>query len=128
MYFDDVFLKFQGFHPSDGTKTYVASIVRELHDESPLGSIVRASVIRNSKHFKGMVRITSSAGTFFAVANGEHIKEVTRQLMDQIRRQLSKWKGMRFRRHGLKALTEQKTHEIDATEGEFSELETVSAT
>lgn len=102
MAFDDVFICYRGFHPSDFTKSYLSSIMREVHEESPYGALLKASFSRKKETFKGIVHVTSSAGTFFAAAKGRGVKEVSKKLLEQLRRQLDKWKTSRFKHESLR--------------------------
>jgi hypothetical protein len=95
---DNVFLKFQGFHPSDYARDYLTSLMEELHDEAPYGATLQANFSRHGHVFRGVVTIYSSAGKFFAQANDNKLKEATRKMVAQIRRQLGKWKSSRFQK------------------------------
>lgn len=96
MFMDDMFLKYQGFHPSDFTRAYLDEKMSAIREEAPYGSHLHATFTRQAHIFKGVVTIYSSAGKFFAVAESTRLKEVTHKLMDQLRRQLNKWKSERF--------------------------------
>lgn len=93
---EERFVKFQGFHPSEYTRSYLDEMMSELYEEAPYGATLQATFTRHNEEFKGLVRIHSSAGKFFAVASGPRIKDVTHHLVEQIRRQLNKWKSQRF--------------------------------
>lgn len=96
MYMDDLFLKFQGFHPSDFTRTYLCEKMSAIREEAPYGANLKATFTRQGHAFKGMVTVYSSAGKFFAAADGTKLKDVTHRLINQLRRQLDKWKSERF--------------------------------
>lgn len=102
MLLDNILLKFQGFHPSDFTRSYLNDKMRAIQDGSPYGSNLQATFTRRDHLFKGVVTIYSSAGKFFAVASGTKLKEVTHKLLEQIRKQLDRWKSQRFQRDGLR--------------------------
>lgn len=104
MLLDDRFLKFQGFHPSDFTRSYLNDKIGALHEEAPNGSTLQATFTRKDHLFKGVVTIYSSAGKFFAVASGSKLKEVTHRLIEQLRKQLDRWKSQRFQHEGLKRI------------------------
>lgn len=109
---DNHFLKFQGFHPSNFTRTYLNDKLSAIYDEAPYGSTLQASFTRKDHTFKGVVTIYSSAGKFFAVASGNKLKEVTGKLIEQIRKQLTRWKSQRFQHESLKDFT---FHSNDST-------------
>jgi ribosome-associated translation inhibitor RaiA len=104
MLLDDRFLKFQGFSPSDFTRTFLKDVLSELHEESPYGSTLEATFTKRENFFKGMVTIHSAVGKFFAIADGTQLKEVTHKLVDQIRKQLDRWKSKRFQRESKKEM------------------------
>ena len=91
-------VQFKGFHPSDYTKNYLEHILSHIQEESPYGSALRATFSRENNVIRGMVRVTSSAGRFFAIAEGSRLHEVGQKLNQQMRRQLEKWKSLRFSR------------------------------
>lgn len=99
---DDCLLKIQGFHPSEFTRSYLNEKISAIHDEAPYGSTLKAVFTRRNHLFKGVVTIYSSAGKFFAVASGSRLKDVTHKLIEQIRKQLDKWKSQRFEHESLK--------------------------
>ncbi len=102
MSFEDISVKFSGLAPAEFTKTYVQTILREIYEESPYGSTLYASFSKHDGAIKGVVRINSSAGPFFAVASDENLAEVTRKLTEQLRRRLRKWKSKRFKHESIK--------------------------
>lgn len=98
---ENLMLKFQGFHPSDFTRSYLNDKMMNIQDEAPNGSHLQASFSRNNRSFKGMITINSSAGKFFAIASGTKLKEVTHKLNEQIRKQLERWKSRRHSRENI---------------------------
>lgn len=94
---DDLFIQYRGFSPSKFAQTYVEDVMRKLHEEAPSSSLIRVSIARASpKTFKGFVRISSHAGTFFAMGSSTSLIELAHQLLERTRRQLAKWKSRRF--------------------------------
>ncbi|MEK6553817.1 MAG: hypothetical protein AABZ31_01140 [Bdellovibrionota bacterium] len=89
---------FKGFHPSDYTVNYIESVLDHIREESPYGAALRATFKRENNVIRGMINVTSSAGKFFAIAEGSRLHEVSQRLNHQLRRQLSKWKKLRFHR------------------------------
>lgn len=103
---ENMMIKFQGFHPSDFTRSYLDDKMALLQDEAPRGAHMEASFTRRDSAFKGVVTIFSPAGKFFAVASGTKLKEVTHKLNEQIRKQLAKWKSKAHRKESLKDFDE----------------------
>lgn len=101
MLMDDLYLKFQGFHPSDFTRSYLNDKMSAIRDEAPYGSNLQATFTRRDHLFKGVITIYSSAGKFFAVASGTKLKEVTHKLIEQMRKQLDRWKSQRFQHESI---------------------------
>lgn len=105
MYKDRLSLQFQGFHPADFTHSYLEDVMEELQREAPHGATLRGNFSRKDHFFKGMIAIQSPAGRFFAQASGTKLKVVTHELMQQIRRQLERWKSDQAKgRRGHRAL------------------------
>lgn len=96
MRFEDISIKYCGFHPSEFMQTYLESLLHEIHEEAPYGASLRATFIRRERELKGIVRINSAAGSFMAIASGRGLHDVAKHLLDQMRRKLSKWKSRRF--------------------------------
>ncbi len=93
---DQFSLVYRGFHPSNYTRTLLETTLRELHDESPFGSNLVATFTRKDGAIKGIVKIYSSAGNFFAMSSSPKIRDVTHKITHQLRRQIDKWKSSRF--------------------------------
>lgn len=93
---DEIHVQYKGFSPSWEIQAHVRELLQQLHDESPTSSVVRAHISKVNDAFKGILRITSAAGDFFAIASGKRIGEVTGKLTSRIRRQLIRWKSLRF--------------------------------
>jgi hypothetical protein len=107
MTYEGVVVQFQGFHPSDYTQSHLDAILSEIQTESPQGSKLRVTLQRHNKDLKAIVRITSSAGTFFATTTGHGLRRVCRELTQQIRRQLAKHKHRRHLRRSLRQVSFQ---------------------
>ena len=105
MFAESKMIHFRGFHPCEYTRSYIANLVDLLHGEAPHGSIIDATFSRNGKAIKGIVKINSSVGEFFAVASGEKLKNVSHKLTEQIRRQVSKWKSKKLNHETIKYLS-----------------------
>lgn len=94
---DDVFVQYQGFHPSEHTQNFIRALLQEIHDESPYGSTVRAIFSKREGMFKGTINVRSAAGPFFVIALHGSLIEVAERLLRQMRRKLDKWKSTRFK-------------------------------
>jgi hypothetical protein len=92
----DVLIQYSGLRPDNTVKNFVESVAQEIHEEAPGGSTIRIVFKKSRNHLKGLLRINSYAGSFFAVADESNIKDVTFQLLGKIRRRLDKWKSTRF--------------------------------
>lgn len=97
MIFDDISIRFHGFQPSDYAKAYWDKILHEMHDEAPYGASLHATLNKRDYVYKGIVRINSAVGPFYSVATGNNPYTVAKKLLEQMRRQISKWKSKRFR-------------------------------
>lgn len=99
-------IKFQGFHPSDFTRSYLDDKMTHLQYEAPKGAHIEAMFTRKDKSFKAIVTIFSPAGKFFAVASGTKIKDVTHKINEQIRKQLARWKAKTHKTESLRDFTD----------------------
>lgn len=106
---EEISLQFRGFHPSQFTQAYLNQKLSELYEAAPYGAHMDATFFRKDRSLKGVLTIYSSAGKFLAVASGRRVKEVTKKLMEQIRKQLSKWKSERFSKKNF-AVTQELGH------------------
>lgn len=93
---EDVKIQFEGFSPPTFVQTYFKDLVEEIRDEAPTWASVRATIHRAGEEFRGVIKITSHAGEFFATATSRKVTELGRKLTQRIRRQLGKWKATRF--------------------------------
>lgn len=109
---DDRYLKFQGFYPSDFTRAYVDDKMCAIHEEAPYGSTLKATFSRSDHLFRGVVTIYSSAGKFFAMATGTKLKEVTQKIVEQLRKQLNRWKSQRFADNTLKEVSHDNDNSV----------------
>ena len=121
MELSEMTMHYHGFHPSEFTKDYLEEMMDELYTESPHGSFFQASFSRQNHIFKARVRIDSTNGHFFAVASGRRLKDVTHRVVYQIRKQLSKWKSLRFERRDQRPLPNEVN--LDEYENETNEIQ-----
>jgi hypothetical protein len=96
MYLDTLSYQFHGFHPSDFTRDYLTSLLEEIQEEAPYGATLKAHFARQGREFKATIEIHSKAGRFFARATGNRVKEVGHKTLEQIRRQMDKWRSSRI--------------------------------
>lgn len=96
MFTNDRLLKFQGFHPSEHTRLFLDEKINLLHEEAPYGATLNAVFTRKGRIFKGVVTISSTAGKFVAVAQGTKLNVTANKIISQIRKQIDKWKSLRF--------------------------------
>ncbi|WP_413290144.1 hypothetical protein [Bdellovibrio sp. HCB337] len=99
---DEVSVQFQGFHPSEFTRSHVDLVMSELQDEAPSNATLKGVFSRKDHTFKAVVSIHSFAGKFFASASGTKLKDVTDQILQQLRRKLGQWKSDRYKKHEVK--------------------------
>lgn len=105
MLYENQFLNFNGFHVSEFTKAFLSQKLNALLEEAPYGANLNATFARKEPHvFTGIIAIYSSAGRFYAKASGHKLKAVIHKLVEQIRKQLSKWKSRRFQHESIKNL------------------------
>lgn len=104
---ENMMLKFQGFHPSDFTRSYLEDKMTILQHEAPYGAHMEATFTRNNKTFKAIVTILSPAGKFFAVASGTKLKEVTHKINHQLQKQMDKWKEKIHRKERIRDLNDE---------------------
>lgn len=106
MFYDNQILHFHGFHASELTRAYLTHKMSALLEEAPYGATLTATITRKEPHlFQGTIMIGSPAGRFYAKATGNKLKIVHQKLIDQIRKQLGKWKARRFQHESLKDRT-----------------------
>ncbi len=96
MKFKDLNLEYKGFKPSQDLKNHIDGLTKEIFYESPSQSFLKASFEREDDLFKGIIKIQSSVGNFFAAASGEQVKDVCANLITAIRQKLNEWKKVRF--------------------------------
>lgn len=110
---DDFAIQYQGFSPSQFAQTYVREIVTKVHEEAPSSSHMKVTISKvGDQSFRGLCRISSRAGSFFAIASGSKLTDVANQLLDRMRRQLDKWKTKRFDHQSVQE-SRRGSHESD---------------
>lgn len=95
----DVRVQYSGFHPSEKTDQRLHSWANEIQEQAPSESNIKAVYSKNGREYQGELRVTSRAGQFYAIARGVNLYSVARDAMKRMRRQLDKWKTVRFHRH-----------------------------
>ncbi|MBX2988750.1 MAG: hypothetical protein KF802_12720 [Bdellovibrionaceae bacterium] len=96
----DVRIHYIGFHPAEKTEQRLQTWADELHEEAPSESCMKVVYSKHGRDYQGEIRITSRAGEFYAIASGINLYSVARDVTKRMRRQLQKWKTVRFHRHG----------------------------
>jgi hypothetical protein len=100
---EDFAIQYQGFSPSPFAQNYVRDLMAKIHEEAPSASHMKVTISKvDDRAFRGLVRITSHAGSFNAIASGAGFIEVAHELFDRMRRQLEKWKDRRFDRESIR--------------------------
>jgi ribosome-associated translation inhibitor RaiA len=99
-------IKYQGFHPSDFTESYVEEKLQKLYLESPRDCTLHAVFTRRARDLMAMVSIHSGGREFVARAKAHGLSEVSKKIEAQVKKQLSRWKN---RRHGRHVLTDLAT-------------------
>ncbi len=95
----DVRLHFLGFHPAPKTEQRLESWAKDLHEEGPSEANLKAIYSKQGRRYQGELRLTSRAGQFYVIVRGVNLYSVARDAMKRMRRQLDKWKTVRFHRH-----------------------------
>jgi hypothetical protein len=98
----NVVVQFHDFHVSQGTQTYINSLIQEIQHELPTGARVKATFTKKNDVVKGMLQVGSYAGPLFAVAASPNLNEVTVKLVEQVRRRIEKWKSKNHSRNSIK--------------------------
>jgi ribosome-associated translation inhibitor RaiA len=98
----NVVVQFRNFHPSEPTQEFINSVLEEVQQELPSGSTVKATFTTKDNVIKGMLRVGSYAGPFFAVATSENSKEVIFKLLEQMRRRIEKFKSKSHARKSIR--------------------------
>lgn len=101
----NVVIHFNNLHPTEPTQEFIESVMNEIHHELPMGSNVKATFSAQDGVVKGMLRVGSYAGPFFAVAASNSIKEVTMRLLMQMRRRIEKFKAKSHKKRSIKHLS-----------------------
>ena len=108
MFKEIVDIQYHNFNPTNFVKAYFSTVMDELHGEAPYGSNLHATITAHENYLKGVVQITSPKGKFFAVATDSNKHQLARKLVQQIRKQLNRWKDKRFK--GRQAVRDFEKH------------------
>lgn len=92
---NNIQIQYQGFHPSEFTRAFLAAKLSEIQSEAPTGATLKAVFRRRDHLLTASVSILSRAGDFFAHAEGKHLREVCRHLLHRSQRQLERWHDRR---------------------------------
>lgn len=97
MYTEDLIVNYQGFKPSQRAFEGLKRVTEILFNESPSESSLKATFTRlGEDQYQGILKITSSVGSFIARAEDYDLVNVGNKLMSEVRRQLNGWKNLRF--------------------------------
>lgn len=104
MLHDRLTIQFHGFHPSPETEEMVHEKLGLLSDKAAYEATVSAKFFRHDGHLKGTIAINSHGGRYFAVATGEHLREVLHAAVEQVHKQMDRSRSLRSRRPGLRSM------------------------
>jgi ribosome-associated translation inhibitor RaiA len=90
-------IRFHGFHPSDYVKDVINTKMSELLEEAPEGAQLKASFTQKGEEFRGVVNLRSANRQIVSLAANPNMHTAISKLSSHIRRQLGKWKSMRYR-------------------------------
>ena len=86
---------FKGFDPTDDLKLYCKEVYSLVEDKAPSESTKTAFIIKTTKGYEGVFRVTSASGIF--KANSKHAKP--KPLIDELYKKMSlqilDWKNNR---------------------------------
>jgi ribosome-associated translation inhibitor RaiA len=101
---EEVIVQYHGIHTSDLTKNSIKALIDEIHEEGPTTATVRAMFTKRAKEndYRGIVHVHSKAGSFFTAATHSNLMEVAEKVLEQMRRQMDKWKSNRIYRATVK--------------------------
>jgi ribosome-associated translation inhibitor RaiA len=92
----DVQFEFMGFKPDEQIKTFVSSVVDQLHFSAPSDAALKLVIKKSKDMIRASCRIASQAGTFVADTMSDNPIRAVQQIENKIRRQLDHWKKIRF--------------------------------
>ncbi|MCM2282239.1 MAG: hypothetical protein NDI61_10370 [Bdellovibrionaceae bacterium] len=104
MWMDDLKLDFSGFRPSLSLSNHIRDIAADILADAPSDSFTRASVRRlvdgTGEVFEGILRVSSSVGTFLVQERDTDVIRLMGRLQERITSQLDLWKRHRFAEEG----------------------------
>lgn len=96
MSYEDLIIKYNGFHPTDEVHNYIQTVMEGLLDQAPYGAFLEANFIKKNRLFKGIIRIKSPTGPFFCAASNDSLVKLSDQLTKKMYKNLDKWRLKRF--------------------------------
>jgi hypothetical protein len=96
---DDIDIRYLGFHPSDWTKSYLASSLAALRDQLPFGSRLKVMVKRQGHLLVANVDVLSRAGRWFIPAKASKLSQLCHTVESRVHRQIEKWRDAQRRGH-----------------------------
>ena len=116
---EDIVIQYNGFSPTEFSKHYIDALMRQVRDEAPATATMRVVISRAGDGYRGFIRISSTAKPFFAIASGPKLTAVTDQLLERIRKQLSRWKETRFTRETFRQIANNRSSIRTSVGGEL---------
>lgn len=100
MWMDDLRLDFAGFRPSLSLSNHIREIAHDIVEEAPSDSLTLATIRRivdgTGEAFEGILRVTSSVGTFLVHERDTDAFRLMSRLRERIGREFAQWKVHRF--------------------------------
>ena len=93
---EDLKLRFTGFEPTHDVRSAVHVLLNDIFLKSPSRSFLSATFTLTNGIFEGVIKISSSAGSFVAKSTDAHMPNLGHKLRDTLASQLEKWKTLRF--------------------------------
>ena len=94
---DDSEFKYADMEPDEDLKHEVKGLIRRLYEFAPDGSVIRGTLKKAGKGYKGMLRIIHGSGQMFVVGIQRSTKGTLKVLEERIWGKIRKWRKTRFR-------------------------------
>ena len=86
----DIQLQYHGFKPSMFAQKYLQDMLIKSVEEAPKNSFIQGHFSRNKKIIKGFVQVHSHLNNYYAVAEGDRLKDVTKKIINQLNKKIEK--------------------------------------
>lgn len=120
-------VQYHNFHPSQETKDYIESILKDMQQELPGGATAKAHFTIKDKVVKGTLTVGSFYGPFFSSAAASDLHVVTLKLIEQVRRRIGKFKSRSRTHEGLKQSLKKHVYNSEPFESDYMTAEAGSA-